>query len=94
MATFCPDGLCIAELGRGERKGQQFESFYPRVRGSEFASQDLPDNTISSLADDILNVVLLAHIEGDLARAGWVGGLSSRHFDGSLGLLRNGRAQV
>lgn len=33
MATFCPDGLCIAELGRGESKGQQFELFSPKRMG-------------------------------------------------------------
>lgn len=32
----------------------------------------IPDNTISAFTDDILNVILLAHIEGDLSRTCWV----------------------
>ena len=40
----------------------------------------LPDDTVGTLADDILNVILLADIEGDLAGVGRVvGGLSARH---------------
>jgi hypothetical protein len=42
--------------------------------------QGLPDDTVGTLTDDILNVILLADIEGDLAGVGRVvGGLSARH---------------
>lgn len=87
MATFCPDGLCIAELGRGEEKRVSNWVVVPPVaRGSlglYLCLRDSPDNTVSALANDILNVVLLAYIEGDLAGAGRIGGLSSRHLDKS-----------
>lgn len=44
---------------------------------------NLPDHTVGTLADDILNVILLAHVEGDLAGARRVRGLRSRH-DGPI----------
>lgn len=33
---------------------------------------NIPDNTISAFTDNILNVILFAHIEGDLSRTCWV----------------------
>lgn len=44
---------------------------------------DIPDNTIGTLAHYILDIVLLAHVEGYLAGARGVGRLCSRH-DGVL----------
>ena len=35
-------------------------------------AMNIPDNTISAFTDDILNVILFAHIEGDLSRTCWV----------------------
>jgi hypothetical protein len=49
------------------------------VRGSTQSLSDIPDNTIGALADDILNVVLLADIERDLARSRRIRGVLSRH---------------
>ena len=43
---------------------------------------DSPDNTVCSLADDILNIILLAHVKGDLAGARRVRRLGSRHCGG------------
>lgn len=86
MATFWPEGLCIAELGGGRVSDQR--SFFKVTRAS-----DSPDNSIGALADDILNVVLLAHIEGDLAGASRVGRLSSRHSERALA-SRNGKVKA
>lgn len=88
MATFCPEGLCIAEL-----KGRR--SFSHRSHTVHIASQcrkrvcflpvrnerSLPDNAVGALADDILDVILLADIEGDLAGTRRVGRLRARHDD-------------
>jgi hypothetical protein len=43
------------------------------------SSLNLPDYTVCSLTNDVLDVILLAHIEGDLAGARGVRGLGSRH---------------
>jgi hypothetical protein len=44
---------------------------------------NIPDNTISAFTDDILNVILFAHIEGDLSRTCWVR-LTIGHGGGSV----------
>lgn len=41
--------------------------------------ESLPDYTVCTLADDILNIVLLTDVERDLARPRGVGGVRSRH---------------
>lgn len=56
----------------------------PQKTASARAS-DSPDNSIGALADDILDVVLLADIEGDLAGPGRVGRLGSRHVESVVG---------
>jgi hypothetical protein len=54
---------------------------------------NIPDNTISAFTNDILNIILFAHIEGDLSRTCWVR-LTIRHGGssvinlGSLGIDR------
>ena len=56
MATFWPDGLCKAEL------------YVVRdCRNTELV--DLPDNAVCALADDILDVILVRHVEGDFPRS-------------------------
>ena len=40
---------------------------------------DIPDHTVGTLADNILNVILLAHVEGDLAGVGPAGLVRARH---------------
>lgn len=51
------------------------------VVGTTMDSQayHLPDHTVGTLANNILNVILLAHVERDLTGARRVGGLGSRH---------------
>lgn len=44
-----------------------------------------PDHTVRALTDDILDVILLADVERDLARSRRVRGLSSRHCSGPRG---------
>jgi len=55
MATFCPEGLCRAEL----ESVRQVMGTYCRI--------DLPNDAVSAFADDILNVVLIRNIERNLS---------------------------
>ena len=54
-------------------------------RGQHTSGAHIPNNTICTLTDDILNVVLLADVERNLARTRRVRGIGSRH--GELGDL-------
>ena len=42
-------------------------------------SRNIPDDTVSAFTDHILNIVLLAHVERDLAGPRSVRGVRSRH---------------
>jgi hypothetical protein len=57
IATFCPEGLWMAELSNGQRT---FAFRYDMCT--------IPDYSIRAFTDDILNVILLRYIEGDLSR--------------------------
>lgn len=70
MATFWPDGLCSAEL----------DNVSNILR---FLALVLPDNTISSLSNHILNVILIRHIERDLPRPS-MGGILTLSHGGSV----------
>jgi hypothetical protein len=56
IATFWPEGLWIAELPRSAHIDRREEV-------------SLPDNTISTFADYILDIILLGDVEGDFPRA-------------------------
>lgn len=58
MATFWPEGLCSAEL-----------SIISSRSDSAFLENHSPDDAICALSHDILDVVLLRHVERDLSRA-------------------------
>lgn len=62
IATFCPDGLWSAELWV---QCQHHNNSNPR--------RSIPNYSISSLANNVLNIILLADIEGDLPRPRRVG---------------------
>jgi hypothetical protein len=57
MATFWPDGLWSAELS------------HVNSCLADTDRPNLPNNTVCALSYDILDVVLLRHIEGNLPRA-------------------------
>jgi hypothetical protein len=42
-------------------------------------SKNIPDDTISTFTDHILDIILLAHVEGNLAGPRSVRGVRSRH---------------
>lgn len=56
-----------------------------RIQGSQVL-RNLPDHTVGALAHNILDVILLAHVERDLAGSRRVGRLRSRH---DVSLCRN-----
>ena len=58
IATFCCEGLWIAELG----------IIIISHEVGLVRTDDLPDNTISTFAYNILNIILIRDIERDLAR--------------------------
>lgn len=72
IATFCPEGLCKAELQREiELAHLHFlqvpwsASIREIARVTKWGS--IPDNTISSFSYNILDIILLADIERDLS---------------------------
>jgi hypothetical protein len=69
MATFCPEGLCTAELCNcklpGSRPMQKMHS--------------LPDHAVCAFSNHILYVVLFRNVEGDLARPRWRRSSLCRH---------------
>ena len=73
IATFCPEGLCRAELEcvSGSATGP-----HRRI--------DLPNDAVSAFADDILNVVLIRNIEGNLSRTSRRRWLRLNHYDDGL----------
>ena len=58
IATFWPEGLWSAEL-------PTVSKLYPRSLSSY---GDVPYNAVGTLSNDILNVILIRDIEGDLSR--------------------------
>lgn len=48
IATFCPEGLCMAELRD-----------VSRLRIGATVSYSSPDNAVGAFSDDILNIVLV-----------------------------------
>lgn len=50
---------------------------------SKFVAMVLPDNTISSLSDHILNIILIRYIERDLSRPS-MGGILTLSHGGSV----------
>lgn len=62
MATFCPEGLWTAELfGNGQTL--QDSNWQRRP-----AKINLPHDAVGAFTNDILDVVLFAHVERDLPR--------------------------
>ena len=61
IATFWPEGLWSAEL-------LNISTCYPR---SLLLYGDLPYNAVGTLSNDILNVILIRDVEGDLSRPAW-----------------------
>lgn len=90
MATFWPDGLWTAELGRqtgvSKRRGElsagarSKESERDKERGVGEGRKSSPNDTIGAFANNVLNIILLADIEGNLARRRRViGGIRAGH---------------
>jgi hypothetical protein len=67
MATFWLEGLCSAEL-------ESISEAHKRIHQA-----NLPNDSIGSFSDDILNVVLVRHIERDLSRPSAGGVLTLSH---------------
>lgn len=61
IATFWPEGLWSAEL-------LTISMCFPRLPSYYSGS---PDDTIGTLSNDILNIVLIGDIERDLSRPAW-----------------------
>ena len=77
MATFWPEGLCMAELATRKSECQQM-----RAPPSQGSSAHSPYDPVSTLTDYILDIVLLADVEGDLAGGrSAVGRVLARHGD-------------
>lgn len=57
IATFWPEGLCNAELSMSA------------VNLTYTGGHQLPDDAVCALANNILDIVLIGDIEGDLSRA-------------------------
>lgn len=76
MATFWPEGLCMAELGKMVSHDNQCTT--------PDKAPDSPDDTIGTFADDVLNVILLADVERDLAGTRRVRSLGPRHIGSRL----------
>jgi hypothetical protein len=65
IATFWPEGLCRAELP--SKLSLAVRTYYETTQKLTSEDNDLPDNTICTFANDILNVILLRDIERDLS---------------------------
>lgn len=55
---------------------------FDTLRKSHETRENIPDNTIGALTNNILNIILLAHVERDLAGPRSVRGVRSRHGRG------------
>lgn len=64
MATFWPDGLCRAELADSIR-GSTYLTFY---------NFDIPDDSVCTLPNDVLYLILIRNVEADLPRGRTVSG--------------------
>jgi len=75
IATFCPEGLCKAELETPFRQPPILS-----ILAESFSLLNSPNNTISSFSYHVLYIILLRNIERDLART--CGIRRSRHCAG------------